>query len=159
MERRKVDLSREKVEGDLGDEGLERWKNVGLFLAVLHCSLGLSGAETGVLVEVRQRRPELETGCVCKRGVEGFEKNPVNLVPILGVEMGVELLLCLFCSSWWCFCLDSGSLGIDVQNALLHPRTIFDNYDYMVWFCLFNFREREWFGKEGDGFMEEWIGR
>lgn len=151
LERRKVDLSREKVEGDLGDEGLERWKIVGLFLAVLHCNLGLPGAETGVLAEVRHLRPELETGWVCNRGVEGLEKNPVNLVPILGVEIGVELLLCLCFWSWWCLFLDSGSLGIDVQNALLHPRTIL-----IIWFgfCLSGFWERE-----GDGFMEKWFGR
>lgn len=94
MERRRVDLRREKVEGELGDDGLEeRWKNVGLFLAVaLHWSLGVSGTDaagTVAVAVVRHRRDGVDRD---KRGVEGFEKNPANLVVIFG--LGLVVLVC-----------------------------------------------------------------
>lgn len=66
---------------------------------------------------VRQRSNEEETGGDCKRGVDGFEKNP-NLELSLGLGVGFVLS---------CFSLNevlSRSLGIDVQKALRHPKTI-----------------------------------
>lgn len=76
-----MDLRREKLEGDLGEEGLEKWNNLGLFVLLfflgfeeetLHWSFGLLGTEevgvvvvaavVVVVVVVRQRRLELETG-------------------------------------------------------------------------------------------------
>lgn len=77
LDKRRVDLRREKVEGERGEDGLEmeeRWKNLGLFFVlVLHWSFGLSGADSdgggsdcsgggGVDGEVRQRSRGLETG-------------------------------------------------------------------------------------------------
>lgn len=64
---------------------------------------------------VRQRSTELETGGDWKRGVEGLEKNP-NLEVSLGLGVGF-VLSCLIS-------LVSRSLGIDVQKALRHPKTI-----------------------------------
>lgn len=66
---------------------------------------------------VRQRSNELETGGDCKRGVEGLEKNP-NLELSLGLGDGFVFS---------CVSLSGGvsrSLGIDVQKALRHPKTI-----------------------------------
>lgn len=68
LEIRKLDLRREKLEGDLGDEGLESWNNLGLLFfewgaETLHWSFGLLGRdEVGVLAVVRQRRLGLKTG-------------------------------------------------------------------------------------------------
>lgn len=55
---RKVVLRRERVEGERGEDGVEERlkKNLGLFFAVLHWSLGLSGGVGRVAVVVRQRR-------------------------------------------------------------------------------------------------------
>lgn len=50
-----MDLRREKLEGDLGEEGLEKWE-------VLQWSLGLLGSEEVGVQVVRQRRLGLETG-------------------------------------------------------------------------------------------------
>nr|GLL19317.1 hypothetical protein TorRG33x02_207520 [Ipomoea trifida] len=59
LERRRLDLRIEKAEGERGEDGLERWKNLGL----LDWSFGLSGTEDGGGVTVvRQRRPDVETG-------------------------------------------------------------------------------------------------
>lgn len=137
LESLNVALRSEKLEGDLGEGGLESWNNLGLLfffgvVAVLHWSFGLLGTDevcVAVLVrEVRHRRLGLETGWDCKRGVDGLEKNP-NLELILGLWL-------LFSQCWfWCFSVDitllvSLSLGMDVQNALLQPVTI------LVWFFL-----------------------
>lgn len=71
LESLNVALRSEKLEGDLGEGGLESWNNLGLLfffgvVAVLHWSLGLLCTdEVGVAVlvrEVRHRRLELETG-------------------------------------------------------------------------------------------------
>lgn len=70
---RRVDLRREKVEGERGEDGLEErsWKNLGLFLAVLNWSFGVSGGCNGgvdgvvaalVMGVVRHRSLGLETG-------------------------------------------------------------------------------------------------
>lgn len=62
LESRKPVLMKEKPEGDLGEEGLEKWNNnleAPVFFWVI--SLGLleveEGVETEVATEVRQRRP------------------------------------------------------------------------------------------------------
>lgn len=105
---------KEKVEGERGEDGFERWKNLGLLRVVLHLSLGLSVgggrdaaaaaaaldgfvavAEPAIqVVVVRQRRLGLETTgcCDCKRGVEGLEKKP-----ILVLNLGVVGLLFFSC--------------------------------------------------------------
>lgn len=66
--------------------------------------------------------------------MEGLEKK-VNLLLILGLWF-VILLLSPLLSQWCCCCcccffsvwaLDSLSLGMDVQKALLHPATIFSH--------------------------------
>lgn len=57
LESFKLALRREKLEGDLGDDGLEHWNNPGL-LAVLHWILGLFWADVAGVVVVRHRRPE-----------------------------------------------------------------------------------------------------
>lgn len=105
LEIRRLARRREKLEADLGEEGLleERWNSLGLLGAVLlffgmgagavlHWSFGLSGAEAEVAV--RHRRLELETGWDWSRGVEGVEKNP-NLDDILGLLLVLLLLLLL----------------------------------------------------------------
>lgn len=125
LEGRKLDLKREKVEGDRGDDGLERCDNLELIL-VLHWSFGLSGTDgvgTVAVPVVRQRRLGLETGCDCSRGVEGLEKNP-NLEPSLGLG------LTLFVSTLSLGGLESRSREMDVQNARRHPTTIFSQSAY-----------------------------
>lgn len=77
---------------------------------------------------VRQRSIELETGGDWKRGVEGLEKNP-NLELILGLGVGFVLS---------CFSLVSRSLGIDVQKALRHPKTIVSALILFSAFCCFS---------------------
>ena len=71
LESLNVALRSEKLDGDLGEGGLESWNNLGLLfffgvVAVLHWSLGLLCTdEVGVAVlvrEVRHRRLGLETG-------------------------------------------------------------------------------------------------
>ena len=118
MESRKLALRREKLEGDLGDDGLEHWNNRGL-LAVLHWSLGLFWADVAGVVLVRQRRPEID----CKRGVEGLlpEEKKLNLAPNLGLGLGLGSLLC-FCLSR--SSLISPSLGTVVQKAFRQLVTI-----------------------------------
>lgn len=141
-----MDLRREKVDGERGEDGSEmegRWKNLGLFFVlVLHWSFGLSvgGSDDGgagctaggggggvdgveVLVAVvRHRNLGLETGWDCNRGVEGLEKK-LSLELSLGV-VGLLLVLILSCFPVELLLLESRSLGIDVQKALRHPKTI-----------------------------------
>lgn len=71
LERRKLALRSEKLEGDLGEIGLESWNNLGLLFffgvfSVSHWSTGLLGTdEVGVVVVVlvvRHRRLGLESG-------------------------------------------------------------------------------------------------
>lgn len=83
LDRLKLDLKREKAEGDRGDGGFNPW----LLLVVLHWSFGLSGG--GTISTVRERRLGLGADGACPRGVDGLEKNP-NLDPTLG--LGFELL-------------------------------------------------------------------
>lgn len=107
MESRRLALRKEKLEVDLGEEGLleERWNSLGLLGAllyffgvrvgtVLHWSFGLSGAEAEAAAPapVRHRRLEVETGWDWSRGVEGVEKNP-NLDDILGLLLLLLLLV------------------------------------------------------------------
>lgn len=119
-----LDLSKEKVEGERGEEGVERWNNLGLSLVLIR-SLGLGGAEligTAAFggageAAVLHRRIGLDTGVWDgTRGVDGLEKNPVNLEPF-----GSDLSLMIGESR-------SSSFGIDVQKALLHPNTISAKY-------------------------------
>lgn len=137
LERPRLVLRKEKLEGDLGDEGLEKRDNLGLsfvvFLGlaavvVLHWSLGLLGTDEVVL----HRRLGLETGWDCNLGVEGLEKNP-NFEPNLGLWSLLLLQCCCCCFFCFCFCFcwflsdntgPSLSLGIDVQKARLQPVTI-----------------------------------
>lgn len=53
-------LRSEKLDGDLGEEGLERWEDLGV-LGFLHWSFGLLGSEEVVVAatEVRHRRLEV----------------------------------------------------------------------------------------------------
>lgn len=135
---RRVALRREKLDGDFGDEGLEEKLNnpelllFGCFFGVavvLHRSLGVFGMEeVGVVAAfavVRHRRREVETDCVCNRGVEGLElvKNP-NLAPNLGVLVSPPLCFCCSCFLSAATVVVSRFLGIDVQKALLQPVTI-----------------------------------
>lgn len=72
LESRKLVLRSEKLEGDFGEDGRERRKNLGLFLVVvLQWSLGLLDADAVVLIVVSaaaavvvvlHRRLGLETG-------------------------------------------------------------------------------------------------
>lgn len=56
MDKRKVALRNEKLEGDFGEEGLERVNDLGVLGLVLHWSFGLLGTEQEVATEVLQRR-------------------------------------------------------------------------------------------------------
>lgn len=118
LESRKPDLMKEKLEGDFGEEGLENWNNPEPL--VFFWSLGLLGVDEAVVAvatEVRHRRPRPGSGCRrdCERGVDGLEKNP-NLELILGLWLWLWLLTVFSFNTFV-----SESLGIEVQNALLHP--------------------------------------
>ena len=126
---RRVDLRSEKLEGDLGDEGLELWNNLGVF--VLHWSFGLFGTEHVVW----HRRLGVDEGWDSHRGLDGLEKNP-NLelwLLLLLLVVVVVFSQCCCCGCCCCFSvntLGSLSLGMDVQNALLHPVTFSHSSGY-----------------------------
>ena len=104
------------MEGDLGEEGLEKWENnleaVVLFWVISFGLLGVDeeGVVGTVATEVRHRRPRPG---LSGRGVDGLEKKP-NLELIRGLWASLAIRL----ESVSC-------LGMDAQNALLHPVIVF----------------------------------
>lgn len=99
LERRKLVLKRENLEGVLGEEGFE--------------SGGGDAAAT-----VRHRRLGLETGWDCSLGVEVllFDERRRRLVQLLGLGLG-------------CFSAVSPTRRVDVQKALRHPVPIWKKSD------------------------------
>lgn len=59
LDKRRVDLRSEKVEGERGEEGFERWNNLEFSLVLHRSCLGLSlaGTVASSVAVVRHRRP------------------------------------------------------------------------------------------------------